>query len=202
MDIKTPLLIVFEGIDGSGKTTISKMLYEYLKNNNLRVSWLREPSDSKWGKEIRELSKIYDEIPIDKELDLFTKDRKWDVKNNIVPALKRNKIVILDRYYFSSACYQGAKGLETDMILKINEKFAPPPNALFIIDTEIETALDRIKRDRDSTAILFEKKDYLKKVRKNYLNLKEKNTFIINGNSSIKDVFSETLKHFKELFSQ
>ncbi len=200
MDIKTPLLIVFEGIDGSGKTTISKMLYEYLKNNNLRVSWFREPSDSKWGKEIRELSKIYDEIPIDKELDLFTKDRKWDVKNNIVPAFKRNEIVILDRYYFSSACYQGAKGLEIEMILKINEKFAPPPNALFIIDTEIETALDRIKRDRDSTAILFEKKDYLKKVRKNYLNLKEKNTFIINGNSSIKDVFSETLKHFNELF--
>ena len=196
-------MIVFEGIDGSGKTTISRLLHEYLNSNYNDIAvWFREPSDSVWGKKIREYADIYDSIPIKEEFFLFTEDRKWDVENNIKPALKNGKIVIMDRYYFSSACYQGAKGLDTNDIIGENTRFAPVPDAVFIIDTEIDTAIKRIKKNRSSEAVLFEKRDYLKKVRANYLKLKGENIVRIDGNRIVEDVFKDTLGRFNELFLQ
>ena len=125
---KEPFFIVFEGIDGSGKTTLSKMLYDYLKKKDFDVVWLMEPSASKWGEKIREIARSRDNIPISEELNYFIEDRKWDVKHNINPALKKNQVVILDRYYFSTACYQGARGLDIQKILKLNQGFAPEPD--------------------------------------------------------------------------
>jgi len=130
-------LIVFEGIDGSGKTTVSKLFHKYLIDNNIESSWFREPSDSIWGKKIRDLADKMDSIPIEDEFIYFLEDRKIDVKNNILPALKNGKIVILDRYYFSSACYQGARGLNIEKIISENRKFSPEPDLLFLIDVDI-----------------------------------------------------------------
>ncbi len=193
MEIKKnkPMFVVFEGIDGSGKTTISKMLQDMFDKRGYKTLWLREPSDSIWGKKIRELANLKDAIPIEEELNYFIEDRKIDLKHNIGPALEQGKIVILDRYYYSNGCYQGARGLDVNKIIEKNLEFALTPDLTFIIDLPVDVALYRIKNNREETAILFEKKDYLERVRSNYLNLSFPEIKVIDGNDSIEGVFAK-----------
>lgn len=190
-DFNRPLLIVFEGIDGSGKTTLSRMLLDLLKKRNLPAVWLREPSDSEWGKKIRNISREKDRIPIQEELRYFIEDRKWNVEHNILPALNRGQTVILDRYYFSTACYQGARGMDMEQIIRINREFAPEPDLTLIIDVDVSTGLGRIKKNRKSRVRLFERKSFLEKVRTNYLKLPGGKIRLIDGNRNLETVFSD-----------
>lgn len=194
MNIEKPLLMAFEGIDGSGKTTVSKKLLDFLNENGHITLWFREPGDSPWGKKIRELANLEESIPKEEELNYFLEDRKWNVETNITPALKRGESVIVDRYYFSSACYQGARdGFDMWDIIKRNRVFAPEPEITFIIDVDVDTALTRIRGSRDVEAKLFEKKDFLHKVRANYLRLiDDPRVFLIDGSGTPDAVFAET----------
>lgn len=187
-------LIVLEGIDGSGKTTIAKRLKEYLIDSEYNALLFREPSDSEYGKKIREIAENKSKIPIEEELNYFIMDRKWNVENNILPNLAQNRVIILDRYFFSTACYQGARGLNMEDILKINREFAPEPDYVFIIDIDVKTALSRINKNREKTVKLFEKEGFLKKVRKNYLKLKGNNIYIINGDDKIDNILNNIIK--------
>jgi dTMP kinase len=191
MNTQKPLLILFEGIDGSGKTSLSEMLLAHLKGKGFAAVWFREPAGSKWGKKIRELANLKDSIPIEEELEYFIKDRQWNVKNNILPNLQENKIVILDRYYYSTACYQGARGLDVAEIIKKNTAFAPEPDITLIVDVDVDAALQRIKRNREQEAKLFEKRDFLQKVRDNYLKLQGSNIHIIDGTPPLQVVFEQ-----------
>lgn len=196
------LLLVFEGIDGSGKTTISKLFFEYLSELKFKTSWFREPSDSEWGQKIRELADIKSSIPIREELNYFIMDRKWDVENNIKPALKKGELVVLDRYYFSTACYQGARGLDIEKIISMNLEFAPEPDLLYLIDVDVNTAMTRIKKGRMNEAKLFEKKDFLVKVRQNYLNLEVKNMVILDGKPKVDSVLTSVIREFEQFLQQ
>ncbi len=199
MKIKKPLFIVFEGIDGSGKTTISKMLLAFFEENGNKAAWFREPGDSAWGKKIRELANLEDSIPIEEELQYFIEDRKINVRENILPSLEAGKIVIVDRYYYSSACYQGARGLDLHEIIRLNREFAPVPDLVFLIDVDVDTALERIRRGRDIEAKLFEKKEYLQQVRENYLGLRDLPYFrVIDGTAEVEQVFGWVKTAFLE----
>jgi dTMP kinase len=182
---------VFEGIDGSGKTTLSKLLLSILLDHGYEVVWYREPSDSEWGTRIRDLSRNKESIPPSEELNLFMLDREWDVKNNILPAMAENKIVILDRYYYSTACYQGARGLEGEEILRENKRRFPRPNLVYLIDCDVKTALARISENREFTAPLFEKEEFLTRVRNNYLRLQEDNLQVIESKSTVEATFDQ-----------
>ncbi|MCI0470300.1 MAG: dTMP kinase [Candidatus Aminicenantes bacterium] len=199
MKIQKSLLIVFEGIDGSGKTSLSKLLVTYLKKKELEVVWFREPADSQWGKRIRELADQKESIPVAEEIDYFIKDRQWDVTNNISPGLEQDKIVILDRYYFSTACYQGARGLDMAEIIKKNTAFAPQPDCTFIIDVDVDTAMKRIRLNRSAAVKLFEKRDFLQKVRENYLKLQADNIYIIDGKPGLRSVFEKIKEKINSL---
>jgi dTMP kinase len=190
---KSGRLIVFEGIDGSGKTTVSKMVAAHMLEQGEEVVWLREPSDSRWGQKIRDLASHKDSIPIEEELHYFIEDRKWDVETNIKPALKQKKTVILDRYFFSTACYQGARGLNADEILAQNRQFAPEPDRVFIIDVDVDTALQRIRKNRETEVKLFEKREFLANVRQNYLSLRGDHIHLINGCQLSQDVLRDVL---------
>ncbi|MCJ7524884.1 MAG: dTMP kinase [Candidatus Aminicenantes bacterium] len=190
-------LIVFEGIDGSGKTSLSRMFHAYLLENGVPSVWLREPTDSALGNKIRLLAQDNESISIHEELKYFLEDRRWDVENNILPALRSGKTVVLDRYYYSNACYQGARGLDVEGILRANREFAPEPDIVFIIDVEVDRALARISRARAGMAKLFEKKDFLEKVRANYLALRAANLVLIDGNPELEIVSGEVTRLYR-----
>lgn len=192
-------LIVFEGIDGSGKTSLSRMFHERLVAGGTPATWLREPTDSPLGRRIRRLAQDKDAISITEELELFIADRRWDVATNILPALRSGTTVVMDRYYYSNACYQGARGLDREGILRANRGFAPEPGIVFIIDVDVELALARINLARDGVARLFEKKDFLEKVRANYLELRGPNLVKIDGNPALDAVMGEVLRRYGEL---
>lgn len=191
---KKPLLIVFEGIDGSGKTSLSRMLLDDWQKKGLSVVLLREPSASPWGQKIRAIAQALDRIPIQEELAYFLEDRRWNVENCILPALANNRHVILDRYYYSTACYQGARGLDMAEIIRVNEAFAPRPDAVFIVDVDVDIALQRIRQNRETTVKLFEKREFLQPVRENYLKLKGEHIHVLDGSLPLALVFERLLE--------
>ncbi len=191
-------LIVFEGIDGSGKTSLSKMFHALLLESGIASIWLREPTDSPLGDRIRRTAQEREAISIQEELELFIEDRRWDVEANILPALGAGKTVVMDRYYYSNACYQGARGLDMGAIVRINRRFAPEPDIVFIIDVDVDRALERISRNREGIARLFEKKGFLEKVRANYLSLAGPNLVLIDGNPGLEAVMGDVLARFDE----
>jgi dTMP kinase len=160
------LLIVIEGIDGAGKTTQCGRLEQWLLAEGWDVSRLREPTDGPHGRRIRELARVgRDGVSAREEMELFLRDREQNVESNIRPALERGAIVLLDRYYYSTIAYQGARGLDPDFIRAENEKFAPPADLLIYLSIPAELCGDRIENQRGETRDLFEKEEYLKRVK-------------------------------------
>ncbi len=136
-------LIVFEGIDGTGKSTQIRLLSDYLTASGQTVVQSFEPTRGKWGKQLRD-SATTGRLSLEEEVELFLKDRREHVEQLIAPALKRGDFVLLDRYYLSMMAYQSARGISADEIRIANEEFAPIPDAVIWLDIPIQTALNRI----------------------------------------------------------
>ena len=178
------MYIVFEGIDGAGKSSQIQLLKEWLEENGLEVELLVEPTDSKVGKLIRELL-TYDNATTEdmqKTLGLlFAADRMliMDKLND------ENKIIISDRSFISSLAYQEPK----DWINEIN-KYAKKPDLVLLLDLDVATSVKRCDGE-DS----FENEEFLNKVKENYLDvIKEFNYEIIDANNGINKVSSDIKK--------
>ncbi|MCX7766722.1 MAG: dTMP kinase [Candidatus Sumerlaeia bacterium] len=161
------LLIAIEGIDGAGKTTQAKKLVEYLKQKGYPGVYLYEPTHGKYGKRLRQQAQAGRVSP-EEEFKLFLKDRKEDVKQNILPALSEGKIVILDRYYYSSMAYQGARGLDPEMIRKANERIAPRADMVLYLKLPIKKSAERILKKRNTALDKFEGESYQRRVARIY----------------------------------
>lgn len=187
MRLREGILIVFEGIDGSGKTTQALLLLEKLRSRGVEVAYFREPSDSRWGREIKQKASRAGSLKPAEELALFQKDRKSNVEKNLKPALDQRKAVILDRYYFSTMAYQGSRGFDPEEIRRMNEAFAAHPDLVFILDVEASRGLGRIegRKDRD---LLFEQEDYLIKVRELFRSFTGENIHHIPASGSIEEI--------------
>ncbi len=180
------MLIAVEGIDGAGKTTISQYIAELLKKKGLEVVILKEPSNSEYGRKIRESD---ERLPAEEELRLFILDRIVDVRENILPALRSGKTVVMDRYYYSNIAYQSARGLNGDEIKKVNEEIAPKPDLVILLDVNPEISLSRIQKRKKLTP--FERVEYLKKVREIFLKYADDKTVIVDANKSLEEVKAE-----------
>lgn len=180
--LKSGILVAFEGIDGAGKSTQAKDCYEFLSEQGFSCLLLREPTDGPIGKKIRSLAQSgRDNITPFEEFTLFIEDRKEDVLLNINPALAQNKIILIDRYYYSSIAYQGALGLDPNFIKTENEKIAPRPQRVYYISISTELTDKRITRLRGDSIDLFEKKEYLKKVKSIFDSMDYPEIFKIDG---------------------
>jgi len=187
MKLKRGILIVFEGIDGAGKSTQAEILFQKLRAKGFDVVFYREPTDSKWGRIIKKKALESDSLTPGQELELFLKDRKENVEKNIVPSLEGKKIVILDRYYYSTIAYQGAKGIEKKMIRELNEEFATEPDLVFILDIEPRKGLERI-RNRKKKDLLFEREEYLCRVRRIFKSLRGERLIHIKGQGKREEI--------------
>jgi dTMP kinase len=161
-------LIVVEGIDGAGKSTQVARLATALRERGVTVTVSREPTDGPWGKKIR-ASAATGRMPLDEELAAFIEDRKEHVATLIRPALERGETVLLDRYYYSTIAYQGARGGDTAAIRRANEAIAPKPHLALLIDFDPEQALRRIREARGGVPDEFEKLDELAAIRHIFL---------------------------------
>lgn len=178
--------IVFEGIDGSGKSTQAARLHAYLAEKGMDAVLLREPTDGPFGKEIRALL-AGDSMPsAEKMSHLFIKDRFDDVVKNIRPALGEGQVVVMDRYYFSNAAYQGAMGLTWQEILEANQSQGfPVPGLVLYIHIDVDTALDRVTgRGGEREKEIFEKRSFLQQVYDNYHDMKDDSFAVIDGTGS------------------
>ena len=189
-------LIAFEGIDGSGKSIHLKLAAQALREKGLEVAELKEPTDGEWGQRIRALKE--GEISAREELELFLKDRREDVQRNIKPALEAGKSVLIDRYYFSTMAYQGARGIDVEEIRRLNDQFAPKPDLVIIFDVPVDVGLERIKANRRGRHLYFERREYLKKVAKVYQEMKAKNIVHIDATKPIEDVAQEVMARIEE----
>ena len=189
--------ICFEGIDGSGKSTQAALLASAMKARGIDCVSLAEPSDGAYGLEIRKmLSK--DSLPaVERQVELFILDRADDAQRNIIPALSTGKTVIIDRYHFSNAAYQGAMGLDSAFILEENRKHSfPEPDIVFLIDIPPEEALERVK-SRSQTDI-FEKKEFLTKVRNIFLQITDSRFVLIDGTQKTADIHNIILTNIRK----
>jgi dTMP kinase len=162
-------LVAIEGIDGAGKTTQAAMLAGHLTAAlSTEVVSSKEPTAGPWGAKIR-ASAATGRMSAEDELAAFLEDRKEHVAGFIEPALSRGALVILDRYYLSTATYQGARGLDVAEILRANEAFAPRPDLLVIIELDPEAAVARIGTRGGANA--FEAIDNLRAVHEGFARL-------------------------------
>jgi dTMP kinase len=169
MEPQRGMLIAFEGIDGAGKTTFAQRVASYFSSLGREVVVSHEPTNGPWGRKLRE-SAATGRMSAEEELDCLLRDRRCHVEELIRPALDEGKVVILDRYYFSTMAYQGTRGIDPVTIRQMNEEFAPIPDHLVILDLDVDTALTRIG-GRGDTANHFERKDSLQLCRDFFLSL-------------------------------
>lgn len=181
------LFIVFEGIDGTGKSTQLQLLAEKLRNLGYAVVTTREPTDGPFGQKIRELFVKRDTVSHEEELELFIADRKQHVQEVINPALADGCVVICDRYYLSTVAYQGANGIDPALILEKNAAF-PVPDLAVILEIEPAQSIHRIQNQRNEHPNTFEQEAYLQKVAAIFAAMDQSYIRRIRGGDSIENV--------------
>src|SRR4051794_11632799 len=136
-------LIAVEGIDGAGKTTQVEMLARFFSAVGESVLKSKEPTDGVWGQKIR-LSAAKGRMSLDEELNAFVEDRKEHLRDTIRPALAAGKTVILDRYFYSTIAYQGARSGDTATLATKVAEGVPEADAVVLLDVTPELGLARI----------------------------------------------------------
>ncbi|MFH1115386.1 MAG: dTMP kinase [Pseudomonadota bacterium] len=195
---RVALFIVFEGIDGCGKTLQAKMLAERLERDGFSVLLTAEPSDGPIGRRLRSL-KVRPSP--EEETRLFTEDRRDHVTRVILPALEEGRIVICDRYVHSSAAYQGAAGIDPSRIMARNLPFIVPPDVVFLLRVPVETALQRIRMGREGVFTSFEQRAALEAVDRIYRDIEDPAVRHIDGTGSPERVHQTILHLFRRLMS-
>ena len=192
-------LLVLEGIDGTGKSTLARSLAAWLRESGREVVTSREPTDGPHGTALRQSAKT-GRLALQDEFDLFLKDRAEHVAALIDPAIERGAVVILDRYYFSTAAYQGARGLDPRTIIEANEKFSPIPNLVLLLDLDPTVGATRITR-RGDVLDDFEALDYQREVRRIFLSLKRPFIRRIDASQNVEAVFQEARAITKQILN-
>ncbi|MEM4257238.1 MAG: dTMP kinase [Candidatus Diapherotrites archaeon] len=194
--------IVIEGIDGSGKGTLAHEIKEWALKNGIpqkKIVLTAEPTKSNYGKKIRKILANQTKTNTNELYELYIKDRKEHLKNKIIPSLEKGKLIICDRFKYSTLVYQSLQGIDFEKIIAIH-KDMPLPNIVFILDLPVEIALSRIKKRTKKE--FFETKNFLEKAREKFLELKtllpKENIHVIDASKEKNDVKEKVIKKLEQ----
>lgn len=191
--MKKGRFIVFEGIDGCGKSTQVEKLNNFFKKKGIKSVKTREHQRKGVGLFIEDVlnkKKTIDHLALE---ICFVADRCDHTANFIKPELKKDKIVICDRYYWSTVAYSSNNCRE--WMLTLNKKIGIKPDLVIFIDTSPKIAIERIGKGRNSKTI-FEKQKSLERIRKNYLWLVKNDkikSIVIDGNLKVEEIHEQIL---------
>jgi dTMP kinase len=175
VNLSQGVLIAFEGIDGSGKTTQIKKVATFLEKRSYKVKVTHQPNhNSPYARLIKDkVKKKREEVTPEEELDWYTKDRAWDLEHNILPYLKKKQLVLVDRYYMSSAAYQGALNAFTLNFVLEKNSFARKPDLWLILDVSVPLGQSRLRerKKKNEAQDKLEIPVYQEKVLENYKKL-------------------------------
>jgi dTMP kinase len=183
-------LIAIEGIDGAGKTTQARRLVQRLTDAGWVARYTKEPTDGPHGRALRASAKAGRHDP-EQELALFLADRADHVRDELAPALAAGEVVVIDRYYLSTAAYQGARGLDVRDLLDRNEAFAPAPDLCLLIDVDPAVGVARV-RGRDAVENAFEREDDLRRSRALFLAIDRPWMRVLDGEQA-EDVIADEI---------
>jgi dTMP kinase len=158
-------LVVFEGLDGTGKSTQIPRLARRIAATGREVVSTREPYDCGPGRRIRELAQRAEAAAPAEELALFVAQRRIHVREVIAPALARGAVVLSDRYFLSTVAYQGARGLDAARLLAEAEAEFPLPDLALLLVLPPEVGLARVASRGGTHEPAFERADFLAHVR-------------------------------------
>ncbi len=206
----TPKFIVFEGIDGAGKTTQIKLLSDNLKKQGIECFITAEPTDMPSGKLIREALSGRMPVTVGEMADMFARDRvihNKDKEKGIDAHLDSGLTVISDRYYYSSLAYQGAElGYEHVAALNLDNAEIRTPDICIFLDLSPEKSLERIGKRADTPTEIYENYDYLQKTRKMFFDvfdrLRERGEKIeiVDASGAPDEIAEEILSHVLPIF--
>ncbi len=199
--MKRGLFITFEGIEGCGKSTQTKVLADYFTENNLDFIVTREPGGTLISEKIREIlldNENHDMNP-ETELLLYMASRSQHTGTKIIPALDEGKHVICDRYYDSTLAYQGAaRDLDfkfIDLLIDFST-YSTSPDLTFLLDITVEESQARIA-GRGKDRMEQESKEFHQKVRKEFLNLAKKysNRYIVIDGRQSPEIIADRIRY-------
>ena len=198
--------IVFEGIDGCGKTTQIRRFADYLFNRDKynHVVLTREPYQNALIRRI--LTQDNDPLLRAEELaKLFVEDRRAHARELILPNLEKGHYVVSDRYKLSTIAYQSAQGLGMPELLAMHQGL-PVPDLTYLVDVPVEVVSGRMRGEEGRTEHKFEaSREFLERARKNYLRLQEilqgEKIEVVNGNQTPDLVFEDVKNLFEEMFT-
>lgn len=189
---KKALFIVFEGIDGAGKTTQALILRDRLLAAGREAVYTREPTNGPWGQKIRRIaSQGRAHLSLAEELSYFLADRAEHVAQVIAPACARGAVVISDRYFYSTIAYQSALGLPENMLREKNAAF-PRPDLVIIPQIPVEEGQERIAAGRVGGANPgYEKAAFLEKVKAAFDRMADPNIRRLDGTLPEKELAAQ-----------
>lgn len=195
--------IVVEGIDGAGKTTQVGLLESYFQRAGLEVVRSKEPTDGPWGRKIR-ASATSGRMSLQDELEAFMADRREHVEQLINPSLEQGKTVLVDRYFYSTIAYQGARGADVAELAAIMTKAYPIPDAVLLIDVLPEVGQHRIRTNRGEIPNEFENVNNLAISRQIFLELAKTHPVVktIDGNQVEHEVQKQILEAIRPLLKE
>ena len=201
------MFITFEGIEGSGKSSLIAQLKKYFKSSKLEAFFSKEPGGTDLGKEIRKilLNPKYSFDPTS-ELLLLLADRAEHVQKIIRPNLQKNKLIFCDRYLDSTFAYQGSgRNLDKKIIKEMFKVLDfPIPDLTILLDVPVQIGLSRARKRNKLDR--FEKEDlnFHENVRRSYLDLAKndsKRIVIFDSSISEEELFKKAVNLIKSRIS-
>ncbi|HLR34569.1 MAG TPA: dTMP kinase [Tissierellales bacterium] len=204
------IFITLEGPDGSGKSTISRNIANYLSEENIDFITTREPGGTKIGEDIRDiiLDSNNKKMCPETEALLYAASRGQHVQEKILPSLNKGKVILCERYLFSSLAYQGVgRNLGIEEVKKIND-FAIKnvyPDLVLFLDVDPMEVLKRKTKRNGGDRLEREGNNFHLKVYRGYkklIKMYPENLKIINASKSIEETSKKSIEYVKKILEE